>query len=541
MRSRIISAVLLLLIFLPYVENCNPHEHNGENEVSFLSGLLSPAKNIGSAPANSVNAQSVISGMYTQSNWAWCHKCQGLFYYGLEQPNSICPRDGLPHEAIPSGIYYLPFLTSGQPLPSGYQDHWHWCKNCQAIWYDSPGAPNVCPNGGAHDATGSASYALSLNTASPNSQQGWRWCNQCGALHFGPNVSLSMCPATHGNHSVTGSGDYYINLEPNVMTQINQMELALSVETGSTGGIAAAGQILGQSIFSAPSNPLPYYPNNATVQDVKIANAPDRGLSYIAYSRGDKIRFASAPRSQFAPGNFTKTDLPASNFTFSTLSSFGFVYFKGNFYLSYVGTQGNPDQSGVYRSSDCITWTHILPYSDAGNYNHSSSAVVTGAGSASEKIWVSYAAPITFPGVKIQTSTDGSAWNTSNYSNNNAFASSAQLAALSNGEAILAFSKGGVGVVPIQYVISTNGVFPNNTANIFPNSPSSNIFREIDIVTTGTDADVFLTFIDSGSNSTAYLRRYNLQNGTQLQSTTYTAPSGGVFQKPSVNLMPRFY
>lgn len=64
--------------------------------------------------------------------------------------------------------------------------------------------------------------------------------------------------------------------------------------------------------------------------------------------------------------------------------------------------------------------------------------------------------------------------------------------------------------------------------------------NRIDIVTTGTNTDVFLTYIDPSSTSTAYLKRYNLQNGTQLQSTAYTAPSGGVFQKPSVNLMPRF-
>lgn len=538
MRSRITSAVLLLLILLPIIENCNPHEHNGEKEISFLSGLLSSAKNLSFAPTNSVSAQYVISGMSTQSNWAWCHKCNGLFYYGLEQPNSICPRDGLPHEAIPSGIYYLPFLTSGQPTPSGYQDHWHWCKNCQAIWFDSPGAPNVCPNGGTHDATGSASYALGFN-ATPNSQQGWRWCNQCGVLHFGLNVSQSMCPATHGNHSITGSSEYYINLEPNVMTQINQMELALSVQTdeGSTGGIAAAGQILGQSIYPAPSNPIPYYPNNATVQGVKIANAPDRGLSYIAYSRGTIIRFASAPRSQFAPGNFAKTDLPASNISFPTLSSFGFVYFKGNFYLNYESPQGSQNQSGVYKSSDCITWTHIHTYSGAG---HSLSAVVTGTGSASEKIWVSYAAPFDTPGVTIRTSTDGTTWNSNDYNYNNGYLISAKLAALSNGEAILAFSRVG-GNIPLQYVISVGGVFPDNTATIFPNSPSANTLKEIDITSTGSIADVFLTYIDPGSSAnTAYLKRYNLQNGTQLQSTTYTAPSGGVFQNPSVNLMPRF-
>ncbi|PJZ51024.1 hypothetical protein [Leptospira saintgironsiae] len=540
MRSRIISAVLLILILSPMIGNCIPHEHNGENEVSFLSGLLSSAKNLGSAPTHSVSAQTVISGMSAQSNWAWCHKCNGLFYFGPGQPpNSICPRDGGQHEAIGSANYQLPYLSNGQPTPSGYQDHWHWCKNCQAIWFDLSGAPNVCPRGGAHDSTGSGSYVLGFTSTSPNSQQDqWRWCNQCGVLHYGPLVSQSMCPATHGNHSTSGSGNYYIDFQPNQVIPVNQMELALSVENGSAGGISAGGQILGQSgIYPTPQSPLAYYSQNTGVQSVKIANAPDRGLSYMAYAKGNIIRFASAPRNQITTGNLAMTDLSASNISFSTFSSFGFVYFKGNFYLNYSSPQGG---QSVYRSSDCINWTNVFAYGGSGSYNYSLSAVVTGAGSAAEKIWVSYATPLPGYGVTIRTSTDGSNWTSSYYYYNSSYATSAQLAALSNGETILAFSIGGVGVVPIQYVTSINGIFPNNTANTFPNNPSSNTFREIDIVSTGTNADVFLTFIDSGSTSNAYLKRYNLQNGTELQSATYSAPAGGVLQKPSVNLIPVF-
>lgn len=538
MRSRIISAVLLLLILSPIIGNCVPHEQHGEKEVSFLSGLLSSVQNLNT----STGPQYVVAGLSTQSNWAWCHKCNGLFYFGAGQQNSMCPRDGLPHEAIGSANYMLPFLSNGQPTPSGYQDHWHWCNKCQAIWFDLSGAPNVCPNGGTHNSAGSGSYVLGT-TSSPGSQQDqWRWCDQCGVLHYGPLVSQSMCPATHGNHSTAGSGNYYIDFQPNQVIPVNQMELALAVETSSggyTGGLSAGGQILAQSMNPPPWSPLAYYSKSSGVQAIKIANAPDRGLSYMAYSKGNIIRFASAPRNQITTGNLPMTDLANSNITFSTFSSFGFVYFKGNFYLSYSSPQGG---QSVYRSSDCINWTNVFAYGGAGNYNYSLSAVVTGAGSASEKIWLSYATPLPGYSVTIWTSTDGSSWNFSYYYYDNGSLASAQLAALSNGETILAFSRGGVGVVPIQYVTSTNGVFPNNTANTFPNGPASNIYREIDIATTGagTIADVFLTHIDSGSNSTAYLRRYNLQNGTQLQSTTYTAPSGGIFQKPSVNLIPIF-
>lgn len=537
MRSRIISAVLLLLILLPILGNCNPHRHEGENEVSFLSGLLSSVQNL----STSTGPQYVIAGLSTQSNWAWCHKCNGLFYFGAGQQNSsMCPRDNLPHEAIGSANYMLPFLSNGQPTPSGYQDHWHWCNKCQAIWFDLSGAPNVCPNGGTHNSTGSGSYVLGT-TSSPGSQQDqWRWCDQCGVLHYGPLVSQSMCPATHGNHSTAGSGNYFIDFQPNQVIPVNQMELALSVETGSggsAGGLSAGGQILAQSMDPPPWSPLAYYSKNLGVQGIKIANAPDRGLSYMAYSKGNIIRFASAPRNQITTGNLPMVDLANSNITFSTYSSFGFVYFKGNFYLNYSSPQGG---QSVYRSSDCITWTNVFAYSGAGSYNYSLSAVVTNAGSASEKIWVSYATPLSNYGVTIRTSTDGTTWNPDYYNYNSSYASSAQLAALSNGEAILAFSRGGVGVVPIQYVVSVGGLFPDNTASQFPFGPGSNIYREIDIVSTGTTADVFLTFIDSGSTSTAYLKRYNLQNGTELQSATYSGPSGGVLQKPSVNLIPIF-
>ncbi|TGL63545.1 hypothetical protein [Leptospira sarikeiensis] len=539
MRSRITSVVLLVLILLPIIGNCTPHEHHGDKEVSFLSGLLSSAQNL----SISTGPQYVISGLSTQPNWAWCHKCNGLFYFGTGQQNSsICPRDGLPHEAIGSGNYMVPFLSNGQPTPSGYQDHWHWCNKCQAIWFDLSGAPNVCPNGGTHNSTGSGSYVLGT-TSSPGSQQDqWRWCDQCGVLHYGPLVSQSMCPATHGNHSTAGSGNYYIDFQPNQVIPVNQMELALSVETGSggsSGGVSAGGQILAQAMNPPPWSPLAYYPKNLGVQGIKIANAPDRGLSYMAYSRGNIIRFASAPRNQITTGNLPMTDLANSNITFSTFSSFGFVYFKGNFYLNYAST---PDGGQtVYRSSDCINWTYVFAYSGSGNYNYSLSAVVTNAGSASEKIWLSYANPLPGYGVTIRTSSDGSTWNSpSYYYYNNASTSSAQLAALSNGETILAFSRGGVGVVPIQYVVSAGGVFPNNTAYQFPLNPSSNTFRQIDITSTGSISDVFLTYIDPGSTSTAYLKRYNLQTGTELQSGAYSAPSGGVFQKPSVNLIPIF-
>ncbi len=39
-----------------------------------------------------------------QDNWAWCHKCQGLFY--TLNPGSVCPAQG-EHEKPPVGTYIL--------------------------------------------------------------------------------------------------------------------------------------------------------------------------------------------------------------------------------------------------------------------------------------------------------------------------------------------------------------------------------------------------------------------------------------------------
>jgi Matrixin/Cobalamin-independent synthase, Catalytic domain len=151
-----------------------------------------------------VLTQDDISGALSlyphQSNWRWCHKCQGLFFAG--NPNPKCPAGGA-HENVGSGLY---ILAHNLPPTSGWQSDWRWCNKCQGLFFG--GNPNPkCPAGGAHDKAGSGNYSLIHNAGlAPGQQSDWRWCNKCQGLFFGGNPN-PVCPAG-GGHVKVGSGNY---------------------------------------------------------------------------------------------------------------------------------------------------------------------------------------------------------------------------------------------------------------------------------------------------------------------------------------------
>jgi hypothetical protein len=147
-----------------------------------------------------------------QSNWRWCHKCQGLFFAG--NPGSHCPAGGA-HDATGSGNYSL---VENTPDAHG-QFFWRWCHKCQGLFFGgSPGS--VCPAGAAHDAAGSGNYCLVQNVGGGPLQSHWRWCPKCQGLFFGPN-SGSFCPAGGAHHS-NGSGNYSLwNNAPGAPGQAN--------------------------------------------------------------------------------------------------------------------------------------------------------------------------------------------------------------------------------------------------------------------------------------------------------------------------------
>jgi len=135
-----------------------------------------------------------------QSNWRWCHKCQGLYFAG--NPGSHCPAGGA-HDHTGSGDYRI----VQNVYPGFFQHGWRWCHKCQGMYFiGNPGSH--CPAGGPHNAAGSGAYTLVQNTTVSAGQANWRWCHKCQGLYFGGNPG-SHCPAGAAHDNV-GSGNYHI-------------------------------------------------------------------------------------------------------------------------------------------------------------------------------------------------------------------------------------------------------------------------------------------------------------------------------------------
>ena len=91
-----------------------------------------------------------------QDNWRWCNKCQGLAFAGNPSPGA-CPAGGT-HDHSGSGNYIL-VLDSPIPIPFT-QDNWRWCNKCQGLAYAGNPSVGACPAGGTHDHAGSENYTL---------------------------------------------------------------------------------------------------------------------------------------------------------------------------------------------------------------------------------------------------------------------------------------------------------------------------------------------------------------------------------------------
>jgi hypothetical protein len=153
----------------------------------------------------------------SQSDWRWCHKCQGLFFSGGQSSAGNCPAGGQ-HEKTVSGNYTLAhnsLVAIGQP-------DWRWCHKCQGLFF-SGGQSSVgnCPAGGEHEKTVSGNYTLAHNSVAIGQpditryQSDWRWCHKCQGLFFsGGQSSVGNCPAG-GQHEKTVSGDYTLAHTPN--------------------------------------------------------------------------------------------------------------------------------------------------------------------------------------------------------------------------------------------------------------------------------------------------------------------------------------
>ena len=108
----------------------------------------------------------------TQTQWAWCGECYGLFY----SPNigiSQCPAGGTHSNS--GGNYGL--IMNAPQFPG--EQHWRWCDKCQGLFY-GPFLQSACPAGGQH-VRGSASYTVSMSTNPPALPSEGMWLNLVGA------------------------------------------------------------------------------------------------------------------------------------------------------------------------------------------------------------------------------------------------------------------------------------------------------------------------------------------------------------------------
>ena len=144
-----------------------------------------------------------------QKGWAWCSKCEGMFYDKDSQGKGHCPAGGA-HTDVGSGHY---FQIVGETAV-GQQGGWRWCKNCEGMFYSKAKGNHmgVCPApaGGKHVETGSGHYAIKTGTvASAGVQTGWKWCPKCMGLFSeasSTGTHMGVCPA--GGTHTAGSGNY---------------------------------------------------------------------------------------------------------------------------------------------------------------------------------------------------------------------------------------------------------------------------------------------------------------------------------------------
>jgi hypothetical protein len=145
------------------------------------NGLLVGAGVVAAGAMSVAHAGSAKAADDLQGNWAWCSKCQGLYY--PNSASSICPNGYGRHGQAKSYEYFVYHNVSGNDY---WQVNWAWCDLCAGLFYgDGKTTSGSCPGlagYGPHQNSG-YNYALGHNGAAApigyGSQYGWLWCSQC--------------------------------------------------------------------------------------------------------------------------------------------------------------------------------------------------------------------------------------------------------------------------------------------------------------------------------------------------------------------------
>jgi len=146
----------------------------------------------------------------TQEGWRYCSRCQRLAFGG-----GRC-HDGEPHYFGDSGAYRLKhsFTLVAEKFPGmgdqppGTQLKWRLCTRCSGLAYIGFGRTGTCWDGADHDLTGSAGYAVPIDSTPPGNQDGWRYCGRCQGLVYGA-VTAGIC-WDEQPHLLEGSAAYSV-------------------------------------------------------------------------------------------------------------------------------------------------------------------------------------------------------------------------------------------------------------------------------------------------------------------------------------------
>lgn len=164
---------------------------------------------VSSARASSTDsAASPGANVPIQWAWAWCSKCQVLYY---TRGSSACPAGG-EHGGQKSYNYGMYYNGGG----ANWQPGWAFCVLCSGLFYahtvyDGAHA-GICPRyWSSHAVVNSYNYIAFYNSARgyTNTQPGWLWCNQCYGMFYGNKSSRAgVCPLGQGAFSHYGGYSY---------------------------------------------------------------------------------------------------------------------------------------------------------------------------------------------------------------------------------------------------------------------------------------------------------------------------------------------
>jgi hypothetical protein len=159
--------------------------------------------------SSTARAQPCDYPVGAQDGWRYCHRCKGLFYGPSGGRAGACPAGLGGHDGSLSFNYGLGYGRCPGPYT---QNNWRWCRKCQGLAYGAS-PQGLCPAGNRHDHTGSFNYLVETwYGGSDNPQSGWWWCQNCHGLHYRPtsDFPFGWCPAG-GRHVALGSFPYLMS------------------------------------------------------------------------------------------------------------------------------------------------------------------------------------------------------------------------------------------------------------------------------------------------------------------------------------------